>query len=67
MHGFGGPKWMAMAEAMLWRPSVAPAEDPELWAQERVGKGELRAAKSRQLDCVCGRRAKTLQSRRGFW
>lgn len=49
----------------LWRPSVAPGEDPELGAQERVGEGKLDVAKARQLGCEGETGALALQRRSG--
>lgn len=38
------------SQLKLWRPGVAPAEDPELGAQESALKGELSEVSPRQLD-----------------
>lgn len=45
-------KMLTTTGVKLRRPSVAPAEDPELWAQKRVDEGNLKRVKSRQLDCL---------------
>ena len=36
-------------KGQLWRPSVASADDPESWAEERADEGEPKTFEPRQL------------------
>lgn len=39
----------ALLQGQLWRPQVAPKEDPELWSQKRLDERVSNEVKPRQL------------------